>query len=155
MLITRYKDEDLNFHLFDSLSISLVPMPAALLGAALISDGLYWYTAAAFWASASEWLLGAGFGAGAIAAADGLHRYLKVGPVRPPSRYWMHVIGSVLALLLSAANLCYRLVERSTGSVFPAGITLTAVVMCVLTVAAYLGRAFVPRVAVDDDWDVL
>ena len=55
----------------------------------------------------------------------------------------MHVTGNLLALLLSASNLVHRLNEDATSAVVPAGITLTAIVVCLLIVTAYLGRGFV------------
>jgi len=156
MLMTRTEDEDLNVPVWESLRIKLIPLPAALLGAALLSDGLYCFTGDAVCARASEWLLGAGLATGAIAGVNGLIRYLSVRAFRPSARYWMHVVGSVLALLVAASNLIYRLSQGPTGAVFPAGITLTAIVMCLLLVAAYLGRAFAPRVPTDDDdWNLL
>ena len=67
MSAVRHDDgEDAAPLTWDLLYISLVPLPAALLGAALLSDALYWFTAAAVCARASEWLLGAGLGTGAI-----------------------------------------------------------------------------------------
>jgi uncharacterized membrane protein len=157
MSAVRYEDEDLTVHALDSLYISLVPLPAALLGAALIGDVLYWITAAAPYARASEWLLAGGLGSGALAAAEGMIRYVAAGSVRPSRVRWIHVIGNLLALLLSASNLIYRLNEDATKAVLPAGITLTAIVVCLLMVTAYLGRGLVSDASIDeaDDWDVL
>lgn len=157
MSAVRYEDEDRTVHAWDSLYISLVPLPAALLGAALVGDVLYWATAAAGYARASEWLLAAGLGTGVLAAAEGLVRYIAAGSVRPPRACWMHVIGNLLALLLSASNLIYRLNEDATNAVVPAGITLTAIVVCLLIVTACLGRGLVSDAATDeaDDWDLL
>ena len=65
---------------WDSLYISLVPLPAAFLIATLVSDALYWMTGRAGWSDISEWLLGAGLASGAFAAADGLIRGIPVAP---------------------------------------------------------------------------
>jgi uncharacterized membrane protein len=157
MLMTRAEHEDLNIPVWESLCIALVPLPAGLLGAALLSDGLYWLTGAAVCALASEWLLGAGLATGLIAAANGLIRYLSAGSVRLSKRYWMHVGGTALALLLSASNLIYRLNADPAGAVLPAGIALTAIVVCLLIVAGYLGRVLGPRALAEDgdDWEFL
>jgi uncharacterized membrane protein len=150
------KDRRLTTHTWDWLYVLLISLPAALLGATLVSDVLYWLTAAAICARASEWLLGAGLACGLIAAADALVRYLSVGKVRPSKACWIHVIGNVLALLLSATNLIYRLNEDTTSAVVPAGITLTSIVVCLLMATAYLGRGLEPEVPDDDadDWDL-
>jgi uncharacterized membrane protein len=153
MWTNPYEYEDLNVHVLDSLYISLVPLPAALLTAALISDGLYWFTAAAVCAHASEWLLSAGLASGAVAAADGLIRYVSVGGVRPSKACWIHAGGNLLALLLSGFNLIYRLSMDPSGAVVPAGTTLTAIVVCLLIATAYLGRSLAPDVPVADDDD--
>jgi uncharacterized membrane protein len=64
MAAIRYKNNDLTLHAWDSLYVSLIPLPAVLLGAALVSDVLYWASAAAICARASEWLLVAGLSTG-------------------------------------------------------------------------------------------
>ncbi len=157
MSAIRCEDEDLTLHARDSLYFSLVPLPAVLLGAALVSDVLYWLTAAAIYARASEWLLAAGLSSGALAAAEGLIRYVAAGGVRPSRACWMHVTGNLLALLFSASNLVYRLNQDATSAVVPAGITLTAIVVCLLIVTAYLGRGPVSDAPFDeaDDWDLI
>ena len=52
----------------------------------------------------------------------------------------MHVVGNMLALLLSLSNLVYRLNEDRGQAVLPAGISLTAIVVCLLLFTARLGR---------------
>jgi uncharacterized membrane protein len=125
---------------WDSLYISLIPLPAAFMLATLVSDLLYWGTGGAFWSEVSEWLLGAGLATGALAAADGLIQYLASGRIRPSRICWMHVVGNMLALLLSLSNLVYRLNEDRGHAVLPAGISLTAIVLCLLLFTARLGR---------------
>jgi uncharacterized membrane protein len=125
---------------WDSLYISLVPLPAAFMVATLVSDLLYWGTGGAFWSEVSEWLLGAGLATGAFAAADGLIQYVASGCIRPSRICWMHVVGNMLALLLSLSNLVYRLNEDRGHAVVPAGISLTAIVVCLLVFTSRLGR---------------
>ena len=125
---------------WDSLYVSLIPLPATFLIATLISDILYWTTAGALWSSVSEWLLGAGLATGAFAAADGLVRYVASGCIRPSRICWIHVVGNMLALLLSLSNLVYRLNEDPGRAVVPAGIGLTVIVVCLLLFTERLGR---------------
>ena len=54
MSAVRYEHEDPTVPVWDSLYISLVPLPAALPGAVLLGDILYWVTADAVYAPASE-----------------------------------------------------------------------------------------------------
>ena len=151
------KDQGLTAKSWDSLYVSLFSLPAVLLGATLISDVLYWLTAALIWARASEWLLGAGLASGLMAAAIGLIQYVKAGEVRPSKARWIHVVGNVLALLLTASNLIYRLNEDAASAVVPAGITLTAIVVCLLLATAYLARGLAPDVPETDAdrWDLI
>jgi len=127
---------------WDSLYFALVPLPAAFMSATLVSDILYWITAHALWAHASEWLLGAGLASGAFAAADGLIRYVASGGIRPSRVCWMHVVGNMLALLLTLSNLVYRLNEDTGHAVVPAGIGLTAIVACLVFFTAQLGSEY-------------
>jgi uncharacterized membrane protein len=139
----------------DSLYISLVQLPCAFLIATLISDILYWVTAGAVWSRASEWLLGAGLATGAFAAADSLIRYVASGRIRPSRICWIHVVGNMLALLLSLSNLVYRLNEDPGHAVVPAGIALTAIVVGLLLFTARLGRDHPAGESVDDVDDVV
>jgi len=144
-------------YFWDWLYILLISLPASLLGATLASDASYWLTAAPVCANASEWLLGIGLATGVVAAADGLIRYVRMGQLRPSKTSWIHVIGNLLALLLSASNLIYRLNEVPSRAVVPFGITLTATAVCVLIAVAYLGKELPPDLADHDgeDWDLL
>jgi uncharacterized membrane protein len=137
---------------WDSLYVSLVPLPAAFLIATLVSDMLFWTTGNATWSNVSEWLLGAGLATGAFAAADGLIRYIASGCIRPSRICWIHVVGNMLALLLSLSNLVYRLNEDRGHAVVPAGIGLTTIVVCLLLFTARLGRG-VPVSESPDDAD--
>lgn len=135
---------------WDSLYVSLVPLPAAFMVANLASDLLYCGTGGAFWSHASECLLALALATGAFAAADGLIRYIASGGIRPSRICWTHVVGNVLALLLSLSNLVYRLNEDRAQAVVPAGIALTAIAMCVLLLTARLNRDVATDDAADD-----
>lgn len=156
MSAVPHEDEELSMRALDSLYISLVPLPTALLGAALAGDLLFLVTGLDLYAHASEWLLAAGLATGALSAAEGVIRYVAAGSVRPSRACWMHVIGNVLSLLLTATNLIYRLNQDAAHAVLPAGITLTAIVVGLLIATASLGRGFASdRPEEGDDWDLL
>jgi uncharacterized membrane protein len=140
------------FDFRDSLYISLVPLPTALLIAVLVSDALFWATAGSLFSQASEWLLGAGLATAVIAAGDGLIRYVSMGCVRLSKACWVQVVGDLLALLLSLSNLIYRLNEDSGRGVVPTGISLTFIALCLLFATARLdhGIAVDPQ---EDDTD--
>jgi len=150
------------FHGWDSLYISMIPLPTALLCGALLGDALFWLTAAGAWARVSEWLLIGGLASGLVAAADGLLRYVSLGCVRSSRIGWVHVCGNILALLLTTSNLVYRWVDDSEHAVLPAGIALSAAVVCVLLATAWIGRGMydgIPEEEVPgdeedpEDWD--
>lgn len=157
MSTTQFEEQDLAVHVWDTLYFSLIPLPAALLGAVLISDVLFWSNADPLWTHVSEWLLGAGLATGALSAAEGLICYVTSGGVRPSRACWIHVVGNLLALLLSASNLIYRLNEGPGDTIVPAGIALTAVAVCLLAGTAYLGGWLAPDLPSDetDDWHLL
>jgi len=91
---------------WDSLYISLVPLPAAFMVAttgqrpSLLG---YWR---GLLVRCLEWLLGAGLATARFAAGDGLIQYLASGRIRPSRICWMHVVGNMLALLLSLSTWC-------------------------------------------------
>ncbi len=135
---------------WDTLYVTLVPLPTALVFAVLVSDTLFWLTGTALFSQASVWLLGAALTSGLVAAADGLMRYVSVGCLRPSKTCLLHVVSNLLALSLSLSNLIYRLNEDPARSVVPAGICLTAAVLLLLIGAARLGRGIANGVPHDD-----
>ena len=136
----------------DSLYISLIPLPAAFMLATLASDILFCATGLALWSHASEWLIGAALASGAVAATDGLIRYVASGCIRPSRISWVHVVGNLLALLLSLSNLVYRLNEDPVRAVAPAGIGLSAIATLLLIASARLERG-APAVEPGDEAD--
>jgi uncharacterized membrane protein len=141
---------------WDLLYVSLNPLPAALLAAALASDLLYWLGSATVFAYASEWLLAAVLCTGAFAATEGLVLYISVGRIRPSKVALVHAVGYGLALLLSLSNLIYRLVEGARAGVVPAGAGLTAASFLLLLAAGRLGRGIAIECGQDesDEFDL-
>ena len=156
MSTVPYQDDDLNVPAGDSFHISLMLFPA-LLVTVLASDVLYWVAGASFYARASEWALAAGLASGVFSAAEWLIRYIAAGSIRPSRACWIHVTGKLLAMLLTAANLIYRLNDDAPRAIVPTGIALTAIVLGLLIATAYLGRAFASEAPAEgcDDWDLV
>jgi uncharacterized membrane protein len=135
---------------WDALYISMVPLPTALLGATLISDGMFWLDGAPIWARLSQGLLVGGLASGLFAAVDALLRYISIGSIRSSRIGWANVAGNLMALLLTLSNLVYRWVDDRGNAVVPAGIALSAVVMCLLLATAWLGRDLAIDTLLDD-----
>jgi len=137
---------------WDLLYISLVPAPTVLFCTALLSDGLAWASGAAFLPRLSQWLLLAGLSCGVVAALDATLRYISVGGIYPSRLARAHLAGNLLALLLSVSNLVLRWVG-GRGDVAPAGIAMSAAVVCLLLATAWLGRDVVRDSGPIDTWD--
>jgi uncharacterized membrane protein len=116
----------------------LVPLPIGLLIAALGSDIGFWFTGDAFWARASLWLIGAGLLTGIAAAAAGLTDFLTIPRVREYRAAWIHLIGNVAVIVLSAMSWLLRLPDASEA-VLPGGILLSAIVAAILGVTGWYG----------------
>ena len=98
----------------------LVPFPIAFLVGALASDLAFWSTGDLFWARASEWLIGAGFMMGVLAAVAGLIDFLSIREARVGAVGWVHFLGNATAMLLALWNLVQRL-TGAAGTRMPMG----------------------------------
>jgi uncharacterized membrane protein len=129
-----------------------VLFPVAFFVATFLCDLGFWYSANALWVTASIWLLGAGLVAAALAALAGLVDFLGDARIREISDAWQHAIGNVLAVLVSLANFYWRY-RYGNGSVIPAGLVMSAVVVCILLFTGWKGGELVfrHRVAVYDE----
>ena len=81
----------------------LIPFPVAFLVATLVSDLIFWRTGNPGWSTASLYLLGAALMA-ALAAVAGLTDFLGDHRIRDLSAAWHHMIGNVVAVVLSLWN---------------------------------------------------
>jgi len=79
----------------------LIPFPAAFLVATFVCDVIFWRTGNAAWSTASFYLLGAALIMTASAALAGLTDFLGDTRIRDLSAAWHHMIGNVVAVLLS------------------------------------------------------
>lgn len=116
----------------------LIVFPVAFLVGAAGTDIGYWLTSDPFWARASVWLIGAGFGAGILAGITGFLDFFKIKRVRDRSAGWLHMGGNVTALVLSLINLLLRQGNPATPIV-PTGLAISIAVAALLGVTGWFG----------------
>src|SRR5215218_4408069 len=127
----------------------LIPFPIAFLVATFVSDLIYWQTGNAAWSTASLYLLGAALIMAALAALAGLTDFLGDARIRSLSAAWHHMIGNVIAVLLSLVNWYLR---YTGGAVLPWGLVISLVVVLILLYTGWRGWEMVykHKVAVFD-----
>lgn len=116
----------------------LVPFPIAFLIAAFATDLALWATGDPSWASASVWLLGAGFVTGLLAAGAGLIDFVTVHRVRHKTVGWVHALGNATALVIAGINWAQRLADTA-GAVVPWGVAMSLLVVAILGVTGWAG----------------
>jgi uncharacterized membrane protein len=116
---------------------TLVPLPIGALACALASDVAFARTGDATWAKSSRFLLGAGLGTGALAAPFGLVDLVTIAKARRNPGAWIHGLGNVAAMALTAANLAMRGRDAEKGA--RSGLPLSAITMVMLLVTGWLG----------------
>jgi uncharacterized membrane protein len=129
----------------------LIPFPVAFLVATFVCDLVFWRTGNAAWSTASLYLLGAALIVAALAAVAGLTDFLGDQRIRDLSAAWHHMLGNVLAVLLSLWN-WYRRYDVGEAAVVPAGLLISFVVVLILLYTGWRGWEMVykHRVAVSD-----
>jgi uncharacterized membrane protein len=129
----------------------LIPFPIAFLVATFACDLLFWNTGNPAWSTASLYLLGAALIMAALAALAGLTDFLGDRRIRELSAAWHHMIGNVVAVLLSLWN-WYRRYEAGDAAVLPSGLLISLVVVLILLYTGWRGWEMVyrHRVAVSD-----
>lgn len=129
----------------------LIPFPMAFLTAAAGTDLAYYRTGDPFWSRASTWLLRAGLASGATAAVFGAIDFTTIDHARKTNHGWIHALGNVAALALSAANLSQRRDETGDG-VVPNGLAMSLAVVGLLGVTGWTGGELSYRhgIGVDD-----
>lgn len=116
----------------------LIPFPIAFLVGGFITDLAYWYTLSSFWASASLWLIGAGFVTGIIAAGVGLIDFFTIQRARDHSAGWIHFVGNAVVLVLAFITLLLRTADVE-GAVLPSGLIVSGVITVLLVVTGWYG----------------
>lgn len=122
----------------------LIPFPIAFLVGTLVSDIVFWQTGDAFWASASVYMLGAAIVMALLAALAGLADFFGDARIRALRSAWQHMIGNVIAVLLSVFNLLIRLGDPQEA-VVPIGLLISAVVALLLLFTGWRGGDLVFR----------
>jgi uncharacterized membrane protein len=122
----------------------LVPIPIVCFVATLVTDIVYWQTAAMLWADMSAWLLLVGLIVSLVAAPVGMIDFFGDPRIRELRPAWIHGIGYVTAIILSIFN-CMIHTRDAYTSVVPVGLTLSALVVVILMVTSWNGWALVFR----------
>jgi uncharacterized membrane protein len=116
----------------------LVSFSAAYFAGALVTDLVYWQIPDVLWERFSIWLITAGLivaGFAAIAFVIDLAAGRRID--RPA---WPRAVGYVLAVLLSLVNAFVHSRDGYTA-VVPTGLMLSGLVIVVLLLTAWVGRA--------------
>ena len=126
------------------LHAMLVPIPIVCFVATLITDIVYWRTAAMIWADLSDWLLLVGLLVSLFAVPAGLIDLFGDARIRALPAAWIHGIGNVAVVVLSIFN-CLIHTRDAYTSVVPSGLILSALVVATLLVTGWNGWALVHR----------
>jgi uncharacterized membrane protein len=116
----------------------LVPFPIVFFVSTLVTDIAYVKTSNLAWATASTWMLGAGLLMAGLAAVAGLTDFLFERRIRELPPAWLHMIGNVVAVLLSLWNFLVHMRDGALG-VVPLGVTLSAIVTVLLVFNGWMG----------------
>jgi uncharacterized membrane protein len=122
----------------------LVPIPIVCFVATLITDIVYWRTAAMLWADISAWLLTIGLVVSVLAVLAGAIDYFGDRRIRQLRSARIHVIGNVTALVVSIFNAFIHTRDAYT-SVVPTGLILSTIVVLILVVTGWNGWTMVYR----------
>jgi uncharacterized membrane protein len=125
----------------------LVPFPIACFIGAFVTDLAYWATAEMQWANFSVWLLTAGLVMSVFAGLAGAIDFFGNRQIRRTPAGWPHVLGNVVALVLSIINAFVHSRDAYT-SVVPEGLILSGVVVLLLMFSAWMGGSMVYRYGV-------
>jgi uncharacterized membrane protein len=122
----------------------LVPIPIVCFVGTLVTDIVYWQTAAMLWADISAWLLVIGILVSLFAATAGLIDFFSDRRIRELRAAWIHALGNITALVLSIFNALIHTRDAYT-SVVPSGLILSALVVAILLVTGWNGWTMVYR----------
>jgi uncharacterized membrane protein len=120
----------------------LVSFPIAYFTAAFVADLAYWQTADVLWETFSDWLITAGLITAGFAAIVFVIDLVR--GKRSRTLAWPHAVGYVLAVLLSLLNAFVHSRDGYTA-VVPTGLTLSALVVAILLITGWAGRALIAR----------
>ncbi len=122
----------------------LVHFPIACFVGAFVTDLVYWRMPDVKWETFSVWLITAGLVMGGFAAVAGLIDFAGDRRIRALAPAWPHVLGNVVALLLSLINAFVHSRDGYTA-VVPTGVILSGLVVVVLLFTGWMGAQMVYR----------
>jgi uncharacterized membrane protein len=122
----------------------LVPFPIACFVGAFVTDLAYWRTASYLWETFSVWLLTAGLVMAGFAVLAGLIDFASNRRIRALRPAWPHVLGNLVAVVLSLVNAFVHSRDGYTA-VVPTGLILSGIVVLILMVTGWLGWSMVYR----------
>jgi uncharacterized membrane protein len=129
----------------------LIPFPIAFLVATFVCDLIFWWTRNPAWSTAALYLLGAALLMGAVAALAGLTDFLGDERIREMSSAWHHMIGNVIAVVLSLLNWYWRY-TGGDAAVLPWGLLISTLVVLILLYTGWQGwgMVYAGRVGVEE-----
>ena len=116
----------------------LVSFSAAYFAGALVTDLVYWQIPDVLWERFSVWLITAGLIMAGLAAIAYVIDLAGGRQIDTPA--WPRVVGYALAVLLSLMNAFVHSRDGYTA-VVPTGLMLSGLVIVVLLLTAWVGRA--------------
>ena len=122
----------------------LVPFPIVCFTGALLTDIVYWRTAAIFWGDMSDWLLTFGLIVSIFVVIAGLIDFFGDRRIQALPEAWIHGIGNAIALILAIFNAFVHTRDAYT-SVVPTGLILSALTVAILVVTGWNGWDMVYR----------
>ena len=123
----------------------LIPFPIAFLVSTLASDLAFWGTRDGFWATASMWLVGAGFVMALVAALAGFADFFGEERIRALSAAWYHMLGNLTAVAIAIANFVLRYFQGADAAILPWGLVLSFATVGLLLFTGWMGWEMVYR----------
>src|SRR5689334_20103218 len=123
---------------------ALVAFPIAFLIGTLATDLAYRHGGDPFFARASFYLLGAGIVMALVAALAGFTDFIGEPRIRALSHAWQHMIGNLVAVLLSIYNFYIRLGDHE-GAIRGQGLYVSILVVLILAFTGWRGGDLVFR----------
>jgi uncharacterized membrane protein len=123
----------------------LVSFSAAYLAGALVTDLAYWHVPDVLWERFSIWLITAGLIMAGLAVIAYVLDVASGRQIDKPA--WPSVVGYAIAVLLSLTNAFVHSRDGYTA-VVPLGLTLSAIVVVVLLLTAWVAMTLANRTRV-------